>query len=70
MVVYGRRDFFGSVPYNSKTKSCKYFWENADFQTLTQEKAYQLWLNDGCPNGKDIKHWFNAKKEILNNNNV
>jgi hypothetical protein len=27
--------------------------------------AYQLWLNEGKPSGKDIEHWFKARKMLV-----
>lgn len=29
-----------------------------------QQEAYHLWLESGCPTGRDVEHWF-AAKELL-----
>ncbi|MBW4493498.1 MAG: DUF2934 domain-containing protein [Oscillatoria princeps RMCB-10] len=58
------RIFFGSPPYNFATQSCEYFWpprpiEEADIQT----RAYHIWQNQGCPEGKEEEHWLQARRE-------
>lgn len=30
-----------------------------------RERAYQLWIADGQPEGKTDVHWLNARHEIL-----
>jgi hypothetical protein len=27
--------------------------------------AYQLWEADGCPNGRDMDHWLQAKAHLI-----
>jgi hypothetical protein len=27
-------------------------------------RAYQIWQESGCPNGKDQEHWFRAEREL------
>ena len=34
-------------------------------QKLIAERAYQLWENQGRPNGSDLIHWRQAEAEIL-----
>jgi hypothetical protein len=39
----------------------------ADDRHLEQhirERAYQIWLDDGKPNGKDREHWQRAEREL------
>ncbi len=28
-------------------------------------RAYFLWLEDNCPEGEDLAHWFTAEQELL-----
>jgi hypothetical protein len=28
-------------------------------------RAYEIWENEGCPNGQDLRHWQQAEQEIL-----
>jgi hypothetical protein len=57
-----RQDFFGQLPYDFVKNKCEEFWDN-HFQIA--EKAYQIWLTEGCPEGKDKIHWEKAKQEIV-----
>ena len=37
-------------------------------QTVTErirERAYQIWAANGCPDGQAERHWFTAKRELL-----
>jgi hypothetical protein len=27
-------------------------------------RAYQIWLENGCPKGRDDDHWFQAEREL------
>jgi hypothetical protein len=29
------------------------------------QRAYEIWLEEGSPNGWDLRHWFQAKAELL-----
>ena len=29
-----------------------------------QERAYQIWLREGCPHGRDLDHWNRAEQEV------
>lgn len=31
---------------------------------LIQERAYQIWLREGCPDGRDREHWRQAEEEV------
>jgi hypothetical protein len=33
-----------------------------------RERAYRIWLEEGCPDGRDEAHWERAKAEIANQN--
>jgi hypothetical protein len=28
------------------------------------QRAYEIWKESGCPNGKDQEHWFRAEREL------
>ncbi len=27
-------------------------------------RAYEIWLHEGCPDGHDLDHWFQAEAEV------
>jgi hypothetical protein len=27
--------------------------------------AYRIWLQEGCPHGKDREHWLKARRQLL-----
>jgi len=29
--------------------------------------AYRIWLQEGCPHGRDWEHWLKARKELVAN---
>jgi hypothetical protein len=33
-----------------------------------QQRAYELWKNSGCPNGKDVDFWCQAERELKTQN--
>ena len=30
-----------------------------------REQAYYHWIDNGCPNGDDLGHWFAAEQQVL-----
>jgi hypothetical protein len=30
-----------------------------------QELAYKIWLEEGCPHGRDLDHWLRAESEVI-----
>lgn len=30
-----------------------------------RQRAYDIWIAEGCPAGKDVEHWARAKQELL-----
>jgi hypothetical protein len=32
-------------------------------------KAYELWLSDGQPHGRDLHHWHTAREQLLSEQN-
>lgn len=39
--------------------------EKEDLGDLIRERAYTIWLQEGCPRGRSVTHWEMAKAEIL-----
>ncbi len=37
----------------------------SDFQERVRERAHQLWLQDGCPEGRGEEHWQQAQRDVL-----
>lgn len=37
---------------------------NNDLEQKIRERAYQLWMQDGCPSGQDDEYWYRAEREI------
>ncbi len=38
--------------------------EGPRFEEAIRREAYCLWKLDGCPDGRDLEHWFRAKEII------
>jgi len=36
-----------------------------DLEHAIRERAYQLWMADGCRDGNADAHWINAQREVL-----
>jgi hypothetical protein len=36
-----------------------------DLEHAIRERAYQLWTEDGCPDGHADAHWLAAQRELL-----
>lgn len=34
-------------------------------QKLVAKRAYELWENEGRPSGRDLIHWQNAERDIM-----
>lgn len=35
-----------------------------DAERRIRERAYQIWQENGCPEGSDHEHWFLAEQEV------
>ena len=33
-------------------------------EDLIRLRSYQIWQEEGCPNGRDLAHWLQAKAEL------
>jgi hypothetical protein len=38
--------------------------DNKPHRERVQERAYQLWTDEGQPEGRQEEHWFKAEKEL------
>ena len=36
-----------------------------DLEATIRERAYQLWVADGCRDGEPEQHWLAAEREVL-----
>lgn len=44
-----------------------------DREERLQQRAYEIWEAEGCPEGRDIDHWIQAERELavpLDGNNI
>jgi hypothetical protein len=37
----------------------------ADRDDLIRERAYQMWKEQGCPDGLAADHWYAAEQELV-----
>ena len=35
-----------------------------DYEQTVRVLAYQKWLDEGCPHGRDVEHWVEAEAEV------
>jgi hypothetical protein len=38
--------------------------DEGPLQHQIQHRAYEIWLNEGCPAGRDRIHWLRAEAEL------
>lgn len=36
-----------------------------DVEQRIRDRAYAIWLDEGCPEGRDADHWLKAERAIL-----
>jgi hypothetical protein len=36
-----------------------------DLEQAIRERAYSLWIDNGCPDGNAEEHWIAAQREVL-----
>lgn len=60
---YVKRDFFAQAPFDPATQSCEYFHSNLPDPDYVRDSAYQIWLREGKPFGRDRAHWQQAWDE-------
>ncbi len=59
-----QQNVFETIPYNFETENCEYFWDNQPLEEEILPLAYQIWLQAGCPEGRDMDNWFQARAEL------
>jgi hypothetical protein len=65
--ISGRQDFFGHAPYNFGNNCCEYFISNRPDEAQIRLRAYEIWQQMGCSDGKSTEHWLQAEKELFDN---
>jgi hypothetical protein len=65
--VYGKQDFFTSSPYNVATHHCDYYWDERPTEEQVRQLAYQLWEKSGYQQNSALAHWFQARKQLIDN---
>lgn len=38
---------------------------SVDVEQRIRDRAYAIWLEEGCPHGRDAEHWLQAERAIL-----
>ncbi|MGA1856226.1 DUF2934 domain-containing protein [Azospirillum sp. 11R-A] len=38
---------------------------SVDVEQRIRDRAYAIWLEEGCPHGRDADHWGQAEREVL-----
>jgi len=33
-------------------------------ESMVAERAYDIWMLSGCPDGKEVEHWLQAEEEL------
>jgi hypothetical protein len=66
-VAYGRRDFFGSAPYDFTMGRCEHYWDDRPSDEKNRNLAYKLWQQDGCKHGLDLEYWLQAQNQLIDN---
>ena len=65
--VYGRQDYFGSLPYKAATGTCDSFDDLANYQPTharISHLAYMLWQSAGRPLNSADADWQRARESL------
>jgi hypothetical protein len=62
--VLGRQNFFGQLPYNFALNTCDYFISNRPNVNQIRKLAYEIWIRNGCQEGKAVEYWLQAEKQL------
>ncbi|MBP2303992.1 DUF2934 domain-containing protein [Azospirillum melinis] len=38
---------------------------SVDVEQRIRDRAYAIWLEEGCPHGRDADHWVQAERAVL-----
>jgi len=64
-VSYGRKESFGTVPYDFIKNSCEHYLDDRPDDEKIRILAYQLWQQDGSPHGRDLEYWLQARTQLI-----
>ena len=39
--------------------------EPSPLHITVEQRAYEIWLSDGCRPGRDIENWLQAERELI-----
>lgn len=60
--VFGRQDFFGSLPFDFVANECVHFLTNIE---QVRKRAYYIWKEKGSPEGQAEVIWAEAESKII-----
>lgn len=60
--VFGRQDFFGSLPFDFAANECVHFLDNIE---QVRKQAYYIWKEKGSPEGQTEAIWAEAERKII-----
>lgn len=65
VIAYGRRDTFGSAPYDAAAATCAHLLA---LPTIGEDdvrmRAYVTWDAEGRPEGRADEHWLRAESDL------
>jgi hypothetical protein len=47
-----------------KTNNATASLESPDLRDEIAKRAYEIWLNEGAGDGRDLDHWLRAEREL------
>jgi hypothetical protein len=63
--IYGRQDFFSSLPFDISTKTCSCFLRNEAYFEHIRLKAYELWQKSEKPIQNANHYWQLAEEAFF-----
>ncbi len=65
--VYGRQDFFGSMPFDVLAKKCGSFIKNEAYFEHIRVKAYEIWQKSEVRTESPTHYWQLAEDDFFAN---
>ena len=56
--------FLQLIQYGRRVKTRKEQVERTTIDERIASRAYELWLQEGCPDGQDTRHWLEAERQL------
>lgn len=53
------------VETQPKKRAAKKTAAQAIDQDAIKQRAWEIWKNEGCPEGRELEHWLQAERELL-----